>query len=69
MFTRLLACSTVAKRTPSNCCACADMPSAGAAAGSASPASPPYLGTNCMSMNGDLPGWSKRCVGTIGSYQ
>ena len=28
-----------------------------------------YLGTSCMSMKGDLPGFSKRCCGYIGSYQ
>ena len=28
-----------------------------------------YFGTSCMSMKGDLPGLSKCCCGTIGSYQ
>src|SRR3546814_17019547 len=32
-------------------------------------ASSAYLGTSCISMNGDLPGCSKRWSGTIGSYQ
>ena len=35
----------------------------------ASPPSSAYLGTSSMSMKGDLPGLSKRCDGTIGSYQ
>lgn len=32
-------------------------------------AAEPNLGTNCISMNGDLPGLSKCFSGTIGSYQ
>mmetsp|Transcript_53133 Transcript_53133/g.124327 ORF Transcript_53133/g.124327 Transcript_53133/m.124327 type:complete len:228 (+) Transcript_53133:1166-1849(+) len=32
-------------------------------------ASSAYLGTSCMSMNGDLPGLSNFCCGTMGSYQ
>ena len=32
-------------------------------------ASAPYLGSSCISIKGDFPGLSKRCFGTIGSYQ
>src|SRR5688500_16636433 len=35
----------------------------------APPGSSAYLGTSCMSMKGDLPGWSKICCACMGSYQ
>src|SRR5882757_7179792 len=42
---------------------------AGAAVSEAAGAFAPHFGTSCMSMNGDLPGLSKRWFGTMGSYQ
>ena len=58
--------SANATRRPSDCRACGEMLRPGWACASPSSA---YLGTSCMSMNGDLPGLSNFCVGCIGSYQ
>src|SRR3989344_3930717 len=58
-------CSTMAVRRPSACTACAETlrPELSSAPSSA------YLGTSAMYMEGDLPGLSNFCVGTMGSYQ
>ena len=55
--------STGAVRMPTFCCTPDAMRTPDADVTSA------YLGTSCMSMNGDLPGLSKCWSGTIGSYQ
>lgn len=55
---------TVASRTPRLCAIAGSMRTV-----VLFPDSSAYLGTSSMSMNGDLPGLSKRCCGNIGSYQ
>src|SRR5207248_11565709 len=58
-------CLTGAVRTPRFCCTreLTDTPL------SSLPPPSAYIGTSCMSMNGDLPGLSNFCPGTIGSCQ
>src|ERR1700686_4769407 len=72
-----LPCSTLARRTPRFSTtreSTAILPGGAApTAGRVPPTSvdpgSAYLGTNCISMNGDLPGLSKCSPGCIGSYQ